>query len=345
MKIIVFLFIISLFVQQSKAQNPFSEAQPVQLQTVPLDNVNHYFNTIYRAGIVFQGSYLIITDVSNRPSMHVLEIHSPGNVSYYGGFGDEGRGPENYLSPSDVVSSSETLFYVYDAGNRKLVPYNSSFEVQQREIITIQSAGLPVSIHADDQMFFLAGVTPNSRFEVMNKEGTVIDTFGELETIGSNIPPRLNALAWHSYSAYSPSHQRIALFSRSADKIDLFCSKSGELLNSKYNSDSGTPDVSVRSASSGSRLERGRNAKTAFIWAASNDETIYALYSGKRDDEEYNNYGDIIFTFDWDLNLTGFYQLDHQSFSIEADTDGNLYSVYTEMGEIRFIEKSSLNMQ
>jgi len=70
--------------------------------------------------------------------------------------------------------------------------------------------------------------------------------------------------------------------------------------------------------------------KNAFVDATSNNEFIYALYSGKSL-ERYGaeaDYGDILIQMDWDGNLINRYKLDTPTKIIAITTDNTLYTIF-----------------
>lgn len=310
----------------------------ISVKSKKLEKLDNFLNTPYRMSLIFSERYLAITDIDNFPSLHIIKFNSENDYEYYKGMGNEGRGPAEYLSPSDVISDTDH-FYVFDSGNMKFVKYNTDFEVVSNEIINLRTDGLPVSVHKYKDNFLLTGINIGSKFEIADLDGKVVSKGGEDLSLGHNIPSRSLALAWHSYSAFSDEKRKIAIFSRGADFAEVFDIDSQNKISEYFNPEYKLPDMRVENRGEMPRLIPNNGAKTSFLWATSNDDKIYALYSGMKSSEENNNYGNLVFVFNWDLQLIEILKLDHLAFSIIVNSDGNLFTtqLYPEPA-IRFVE-------
>lgn len=331
LKKILLALICSYFLQGViviHAQSLFKQEEIVKVNSEELVDLKNDLNTPYRMEFVLSDDYLAVTDIHNSPSLHIIKLSGNGNYEYFKAIGREGRGPGEYLNPSDIVSGRlGDHFYVYDAGNRKLIKYNSDFEPLKNQEINLRVQGMPVSLQQMDERFLVTGINVGSKFDVVNLEGEVVEKVGEDISLGSNVPPNALAHMWHSYSTFSPGQREIAVFSRAAEFIEVYDTESFKKTGEHFNENFKIPAVRLEESGGSPRLIPTDNAKTTFIWATSTDDKIFALYSGKLKTHDSDNYGNIVLVFDWDLNVLKSFELDHESFSILATEDNNLYSI------------------
>jgi len=327
---------------QAQTEINVEGATPVASQV--LEDVSGYLNTPYRMEFVLNHGYLAITDIDNQPSLHIVEFSGIDNYGYLAGLGREGRGPSEYLSPNVVIDAAdENAFYVHDANGMKLVKYSSELSPLPKEEQMIRPNGLPITVHKFNDQFIVNGITVNGKFELLDNEGNSIRVVGDPISLGSDLPSSALAQIWHSYSAFSPSEQKIAIFSKAADRAELFDLSTGEKVSEFVDSRFPVPDVRIENVDGTPRMLPGRNAKNAFSWVTSNGNYLYALYSGEPDDSETSNYGKYIIMFDWDLNLLEKYELDHHSFTILANNEGDIFSIqHDPVPAIRFISAEDL---
>jgi hypothetical protein len=327
-KVLIILVSFLFYNSNVRAQNIFDSGELIQVDSDRIEILESHLNTPYRMDFVLSEEFLAITDIDNVPALHIVKINSDGQFEYFRSIGREGRGPGEYINPSDIVSGlNDELFYVYDAGNRKIVPYNSNFEALTNEEISLQAQGMPVSLQKVGDNFLATGVNVGSKFFIVNNDGNVAIRVGEDISLGNNVPPNALALAWHSYSTVSTQQNKIAIFARSADFAEVFDLESLEKVDVFYNEDFRVPALRVEESGGSPRLMPTDRAKTTFLWVTSTEDKIFALYSGRSISHESDNYGDIVVVFDWELNVLNTFKLDHDSFSILATDDENLYSI------------------
>lgn len=334
------LIIVLFWANCLQAQEINDLSNAIEVESKPLADISSYLNTPYRMDFILSGDYIAVTDINNVPSLHIIKVDEVNGYDYVKGIGREGRGPGEYINPNVVISNAGSdHFYVHDAGNMKFVKYNSAFEALTDEEIHIRPNGMPISIHKSGGQFLLSGVIVGAKYSVLDMDGEEVTNVGEDISLGNNVPPNILAQSWHSYSALNEDKNRIAIFSRFADFAEVFDEGSGEKIGEFVNPDFNIPEVQLERGGNMPRLIPSRNAKTAFLWATSTKENIYALYSGTSVREEVSSFGRYVLKFDWDLNLLDAYKLDHKSFSILADPDGNLYSLQLYPAEplLRFV--------
>lgn len=92
--------------------------------------------------------------------------------------------------------------------------------------------------------------------------------------------------------------------------------------------------------------ETSINKPLYFNWVHTDDKYIYAVYSGKRQDDPEVNEMNMIFVFDWKGNLCYKLQTDRPYFRLWADpVRGRLYTQSTETDETYYIDMGELNLR
>jgi hypothetical protein len=312
-------FLLSCYEQELKS--PFTEKQfPLVKSTVLLeDEVNFPFRTLR-----YQNK-LYVTDRSNEPSVSIFRFNEKNEVKQFKRLGREGRGGGEFLAPDQIIPkiNGEGVF-VYDAGGRKLVKINNQFEIESNDY-SFRTSGMPTNIYLmTEDLFIVTGILPESRFEIYQKkefELTRKKRIGDLTELGDRFGNLHLASAWRAQSVFHPELNRLVLFSSFADRIELF-DMDGEILHTISNIENEVPKVGY----SGSEFVFHNDAIISYVSATSNDEYLFALYSGNNYGATGSGNGTIIHVFDWELNFIKGYQLDHYSISISADNNGNIYS-------------------
>lgn len=329
------VFILSLFIScvDHQEQSPFGEIELQNLESsVLLDD-----QVIFPLKTVREGGKLYVTDRSNKPSVWIFRIDEANDLHLFKELGREGRGGGEFLAPDQIFPQNNgSGIFVYDTGGRKLVRINNQFEIESNEY-SFRTSGMPTNIYSiSEDLFLITGILPESKFEIYEKrdfELTRSESFGELTSLGDQFGKLHLAAAWRSQSVYHSGMDRLALFSSYAERIELY-GLDGELLRTVSSDEHDVPRVSYV----GSEFVFQDDAIVSYVSAASDDNYIYALYSGNNREDEGAGNGSILHIFDWDLNFIEGFQLDHFSVSISAD-DGKIYSTQNHPeAAIRLIE-------
>lgn len=326
---------LSLFIScvEKQMQSPFGELELQSVESsVLLDD-----QVVFPLKTLRDGDKLFVSDRSNKPSVWIFRIDEANDLHLFKELGREGRGGGEFLAPDQIFpQNSGRGIFVYDTGGRKLVRINNLFEIESNEY-SFRTSGMPTNIYSiSEDLFLVTGILPESKFEIYEKrdfELTRSESFGELTSLGDQFGKLHLAAAWRSQSVYHSGMDRLALFSSYAERIELY-GLDGELLRTVSSDEHDVPRVSYV----GSEFVFQNDAIVSYVSAASDDNYIYALYSGNNREDEGAGNGSILHIFDWDLNFIEGFQLDHFSVSISAD-DGKIYSTQNHPeAAIRLIE-------
>lgn len=334
------LLLIFLFISCGENSNSFYDGD---IEYIPLDPEETFmFDEIYmpRKMRVYNGN-LLVSDFRNDPSFHLLTLGENGMISYNRGEGTEGQGPGEFMLIEDFTDA-DSLLYVFDANEMKLVKYDQQFNPTGLEI-HLESEGRPLAVYAvSDDTFVISGLFPGERFQVINRSGETIGRHGELINIDEEMNPFQLGMSWYSFSAIHPQGDYIYLFSSNSDHIQKY-SVDGELFETVKGDEHPLPRKRLEEVN-GEIWPVDDGSKYSYLWAESDDQYIYALYSGKMQSEEERFLADKLHVFDWDLNLKAAYQLDHTPFTFAADGKGGLYTV-TQTGEGPVYRYLTLNIE
>jgi len=331
--ILIFFYNKSTYSQQKEVYSWTNQIQKINSTPVEIGTTLFQPNSLKIIDEV-----LILTDASNQPSVKVFQIQEKDSLTHLHDIGKEGRGPGEYQNPWNIVDgNNEIMFYIYDSGIRRLIPYNKSFELLSNDIIQFKSQGAYTKLFNNENKFFASGVTLQCQFEIFDMSGDRINCIGEHPDLNlpnsSSVNPISVASRWHSYAAYNESEEKIVLFYRYATRGSLI-KFDGSPIKSIKDLQSGVPETKIVQGN----LTGGNNDLRAYISVTSDSDYIYALYSGKFFRNASSSLGTFIHKFDWNLNLINVYEIDHSSIHIENVNKNELYSIkYEPEPEIRFI--------
>lgn len=282
--------------------------------------------------LTFSDGLLLLTDAGVMPAIHVMNAEEKGSLEYIEGIGKEGQGPGEYTHPQDVIFSngSEFTFYVYDARNRTIVPYDESFSAVKDQIITIRSDGLPTQLFESGDEFLFSGIVIEGHLELINKSGETVKKVGEVDELESWFTERNLARAWRMFGAQGPEGEKWVLFAMHAN-MGIVIDREGNELSRFEGSEDQTPSFDMEQAEWGNTAVPTTETINAYVDVSADENHIYALYSGDSynlsQEEDGSSYGAEIHKFDWNLDLKQTYELDHRAFSIESDNRGGVYTV------------------
>lgn len=272
------------------------------------------------------GQRLLVSDFSNQPPFHVLEIENSGSLSYLKGTGAEGEGAGELIMIEDFINA-DSLVYVYDSQQHKLVGYDRGLNAPQTEDIKLAGEGQPLNFYSlPDGQFASVGIFYDARFKVYDNIGRVERTHGELTGLENNLTGRALALSWYSFSAHYPGDDLLYLFSSNSDHIEKYSTESGELLKTVKGNRHPYPRMQLETVD-GQTWPVDDGSIYSYLWADSDGRYIYALYSGELQSEIEGFKADKIHVLDRGLNLVAAYELGHYPFTMAADGNGGIYTV------------------
>ncbi len=267
---------------------------------------------------------MLVSDYQNFPPFHVLEVNSDGSLNYLRGEGTEGRGPGEFQLVEDFIET-DSLVYVYDGGQLKLISYYKDMTPAPHDDIQMRINGRPITMNAlSNERFVAGGLFFNDRFQVFNTAGDIILNAGEQIVFDDDYLPRELATSWYSFSVTRTGKDYVYIFSLNANLIEKY-NGNGELLKRIQGQEFGLPRRKLEVVD-GQQFSVDDGGKAAYLWVDTDENHIYALYSGVLHEDLDGLSANKVHQFDWDLNLIKAYELDHDTHMIAADGNGGIYT-------------------
>ena len=288
--------------------------------------------------LYFFDQFVVTSDKSNSPTLQLLKRIKSDKFKYIKGTGENGRGPGEFADVWEIFGNYDnSKIFLFDAINRRIASYNSKLEVNYNDYIYIKSSGYFTSIFQDNELFYASGLAIGCQIEVINNQGETIRCLGKEPDLqlNSKYNIRSSSQRWHSYVVRNTKTGNYAIFYRHAIRASLL-DKNGELIKELINKYYGIPSTQIIN---GNALPTNSDMR-AYISATSNNEYIYALFSGNISESPTSSLGSYIHIFDWNLNLIKILELDHLSINLILDPKTNkLYSIEWEPeSNIRLID-------
>ncbi|CAN5152632.1 hypothetical protein BH23BAC3_BH23BAC3_08860 [soil metagenome] len=274
---------------------------------------------------------LLVSDFSNQPPFHVLDVEDDGSLRYIKGVGREGEQTGEFMMIEDFIDA-DSLIYIFDSQQHKLVAFNRELNFIPEEEIHLRGQGRPLTMYGlSDGKFATIGLFSGERFQLYNRDGEIAGRHGELVSFDNSFSGRELAVSWYSFSAIHHDEDIIYLFSSNSDYIEKYRVGNGELLKTVKGNQHPYPRMNLEMVE-GQTWPVDDGSIYSYLWADSDDRQIYALYSGEMQSGLERFQADKIHILDWDLNLVAAYELDHFPFTMAADGRGGIYTV-THTGE------------
>lgn len=274
------------------------------------------------------GDFLAVDDYQNQVAFHVLKTGEGGDLEYHRAEDNVGPGPGEFQLVDDFIET-DSLIYIYDGAQLKMVSYNKNFTPADADDIHMRIDGRPVTMNAlSNNRFATAGLFYRDRFQVFDAAGNIIGNHGEQINISDDFNPHHLGTIWFSQSVSHPDEDFIYLFSMNADFIEKYDSE-GNLITRVQGSEFPLPKMRLETQS-GQPWPVDDGGKAAYTWVDADENHIYALYSGNMRSEENALYTNKVHLFNWDLELIEGYELDHRTHMIAADGKGGIYSLTSE---------------
>lgn len=327
------VFLLILISGCSKQEHTFFDSE-INYQTASVQHEILFDEILMPRKMRVIDQKLLVSDFSNQPPFHVLDAEDDGSLRYIKGVGREGEQTGEFLIIEDFIDS-DSLIYIFDSQQHKLVAFDRDLNFAPEEEIHLKGQGRPLSIYGlSDGKFATIGLFSGERFQLYNKEGDIAGRHGELVSFNDNFSGRELAVSWYSFSTVHPDEDILYLFSSNSDYIEKYRADNGELLKTVKGNQHPYPRMSLEMVEE-QRWPVDDGSIYSYLWADSDDQQIYALYSGELQSELERFQADKIHILDWDLNLVAAYELDHFPFTMAADGRGGIYTVTnTEEGAV-----------
>lgn len=313
----VLLAILFAAAGPATAQQNTTPAEPVTLQYEWTLDQEVVYNP---SKISYVKGYIILTD--GNPD-HQIAVFRETDRQFLGGFGRQGRGPSEFLSPYLLLSKpDDPLFCVYDLNMRRISCYDvdrtvTDFTRPEPELMVTLDGnfGMPINLDAriSRREFIVTGIfSDETRYIIADSTGKVIQRAGTIPDIMDNVPINVQHNAALTRVAAHPVNGRLALAYRFRNRISIY-SPEGELIRDIDHPplQDGDPGLILAHTPSGQPyMAQGNDTRMYYINIMADDKRIYALYSGRQRKEGAATYAQYLYIYNWDGDLLSYKRFD-----------------------------------
>ena len=275
------------------------------------------------------GGRLLVLD-RTAPMIHVFGLSDGKRL---GSFGQKGDGPGEFRSTRDVqvdVRDPRDV-WIYDMSLLRMtrVRVGQGPLPEFQEMVKLHNGG-GVYLHpawlTDTTLAVsaIAPMHPQGRLLLTRRTGEVIRTIGQTprHPDAASIPTTVLQHAYESYVTVRPDRARFATATRQADRLEIYRAD-GTQLAQVAGSTGFLPVFEVNQRAEGVSMALGGEVRAGYMDLESNDDRIYALFSGVRlgDDPQQAFFGREVHVFDWDGNLLARLKLDAPALTIAVAPD------------------------
>jgi len=323
MKIIINLFSINLITQLmlffylSSCSNRISKNIEIDSELLGISDL--IIGNPLQIGIV--SDFFLIKSAGNDTWFTLINLENPKNKNYKTGY--VGQGPGEIGSPGQFLIF-KNKFSVLNSSNKQLITFHldSIFNIDKYipkgEPVSLKFRAISNMVNLDNSHYVINEVSSEYRFTIVDSLGKDIFHFGEFpkEALQTGFDPiYISNVAYQSELTSNVNRSIIASATRYGEYIEFTFidieNKQAKLINRHmgqlpdYNNDNlnGVPNFAL-------------NDKTiaGYLSITSNDEFIYALYSGKiiRSPNSDAYISNLVQVFNWEGDFLYQLELDRE---------------------------------
>lgn len=267
------------------------------------------------------GDYLIVRNDEADTKLTAIDLTHKKLIAH---FGFRGEGPSELINPGPILTNS-TSFSVYDGGKKSLLKYElldiSDEESPTPSMSPIDVDGIISLASLSDSLFVASGVFFDGRLCLLDYRGNTIGWHGDYPiSIDNNIPFHVLGIAYQSAICTKPNDSRIALATRYGGILQVFeQSPVDETIVEIGGVNLFSPELTTRDINGTPNFSPTQNTKWGYLSVVSTHELIFALYSGKIQQESNFYSGNQVHVFDWDGNPYCQINLDCEGISLAIE--------------------------
>lgn len=280
-------------------------------------------------------SFIIVANSKGQPVLEVYSLQGEKlkeTLSF-------GKGPLEVLCVGNIQPiPSSNSFYLVDLFTKQILFYDidrlmvdDNYYPKQIFSITNDSVKNLTFTKPIVWRDYYIGHSKNSkgRLVLLKKDGTPIDYFGDFpdkKKVNSKMPEFVNADLYSGGATLSPDGEKLAFVTYSAGMMDLF-SLSSDGIKSYWSNCTFLP-VKMNLFQNGDILSLAHTNESisGYEDIASNEEFVFAIYSGKKFEDPFYYLGNDIHIVSWDGKKTYLLHTDRLLSRI-AVNDNNIYAI------------------
>lgn len=268
--------------------------------------------------------------------MKLFDLHTGTLLS---AVGRKGEGPDEFQSVGSLQlfrhGDGQLVAAVFDASLQRLVEFALAGDTLhgQRSMISVAPAGSYLQVvWVNDTTLAALGAFKQTRFDLLNRSGTLRRSLGVVPGVTAQVPATVAHQVLQPTVTVEPGGRHIAIGVRYAGRVDIYSTIDGSLQPAAV-PDPFEPVITVTSNGAMAVFATNQQTRFGYVWMASNDREIYALFSGRtRQNAPGRAYaGSAVHVFGWDGKLKRVIEVDRDLVSIAIDATGrSLYGVATD---------------
>lgn len=251
--------------------------------------------------LALSDSILAIVDTQSDSLIHIVNV---GKQKYICKTGVLGQGPAEFTMITSLNTSGNNSFCLYDPNKRTFYDMTcmmdtASFSPLFRIDSLMHYEVRPLANH----LYLATGIYEANRYCLVNSQGRIEKTFGEWpyrDEKEKNVSGRVKAQAYMGGITVNPSGTKFLSYVATADILSFYHLEKGEAHLVKETCLT-YPDYAYNDNSNSFR-GTSREAPLTYLAAASTEEYVYLLYSGKSTGKyDLNAFsGNMIYVYSWD---------------------------------------------
>lgn len=247
-----------------------------------------------------QSNYLIVCEKNSDTQLAFINMNTRKIQRY----GNTGQGPNDYLSAWNILFKRNKIM-IFDVGNKIIKQYliNDKKEIISESLntIKIQEPHILEIECLNDSNYIGLGLLDKDQFAIINAQGAVINKGGKLpQKEKENILDIVHSMA--NQSIITAKNNRSAIATRYAESINFY------MIN---NNDFNLLHSHCKSTVKYEQIGNEKNASFRFTpetqWGYmsidSDENYVYALFSGNKTSTSDSYYGSKIQIFDWNGSI------------------------------------------
>jgi hypothetical protein len=315
---ILVVFLISVGILSCKLTSKFD--QPTILHGEAFESPD---SLGFPRSLTLIDSFIIIAQWKFSSGMDGLKVFNTNSHRLVARCGHFGKGPGELTAARSVTGdySDRNVFWVYDNQLQRLTKYSLRF-CMSFESITL-SSGLPSApFWISDSNLISAGLTlTEGRFGLYDGKGDLQRSIGAIPPgRPEGIPVPVYSESYQGTTKLKPDGSLFVAARNYADQLDIYDTK-GLLVKHLVGPMGFSPKFQVgNSGGTPVMVLKSSESRYGYLDVAVTDQSIYALFSGKKMNEDSPYYGLYVHVFNWSGNLMASYKLESPTIAIAVDT-------------------------
>jgi len=273
--------------------------------------------------------HLIISNLQGTHAVHIVDLleknYSKIGVLTAGAhnpFGNFGSGPLEFESIWSIRKMDENNFITFDFGRREVSRFNViNITGQKPEYLYEPIKIRPTLLDPDfltDSTIVSNGLFENKKriCEVSVKSGEILECYGELID-ENNQPAFMTQQLYQSRAKIHPDKSKMAVVNRYGDMLEIFDLRKKQRENTIKGPVGFGPIYKINE--SRTSVQFTKDTRFGYINLDTTNDYIIALFSGAKQSEDQNNYGDYVHVFDWNGNFIKAFRLSDKIIGLAYD--------------------------